>query len=73
MRGAVRGVTPLRSIRMREPTTSVPSLESDGEHASYCINDCLYQHGTCRKKTQTVYDPHRDTHAGQIRVRERVT
>jgi hypothetical protein len=31
-------------------TTSVPILESDGEHAPYCNNDCLYRHATRRKQ-----------------------
>jgi hypothetical protein len=56
MRGAVQGVTPLWSIRMREPTTSVFILESGGADAPYCTNDCQYCHGTRRKlKLETAY------------------
>jgi hypothetical protein len=55
------GDTPLRSIRMRErTTTSVPILESGGAHAPYCTNDCQYCHATHRKlKLETVYHPQR--------------
>jgi hypothetical protein len=56
------------------PTTSVPILESDGAHASYYNNDCLYRHATRKTTgTQTAYDPQREIcHVGQIRVREQI-
>jgi hypothetical protein len=46
-RGAVRGVTPVRGIRMRERAYNA-ILESDGAHALYCTNDCLYRHAPRR-------------------------
>jgi hypothetical protein len=43
------------------PTTSVPILESDKEHAPYCTNDCLYRHATRRKlKLKIAYDLQRE-------------
>jgi hypothetical protein len=62
MWGAVRRVTPLRSIRMRERrTTAVPILESGGAYAPYCTNDCQYCHATRRKlKLETAYHPQRE-------------
>jgi hypothetical protein len=61
--GAVRGVTPVRRIRMLECAYNfVPSLESDGAHTPYCTNDCLYRHAIRRKlKLETAYDPQRET------------
>jgi hypothetical protein len=41
MEGAVRGIILVRGIRMRERTTSVPILESDGAHAPYYTYDFL--------------------------------
>jgi hypothetical protein len=44
MRGVVRGVTRCgASACVGVPTTSVPILEADGEHALYCTNDCVTQ------------------------------
>jgi hypothetical protein len=50
MRSAVRGVTSLRSIRMRERAYNfMPIFESGGAHAAYCTNDCQYCQSTRRK------------------------
>jgi hypothetical protein len=48
----MRGVTPLRSIRIcsNVPTISVPILKSHGAHAPYRTNNCLYRHTTRRKQ-----------------------
>jgi hypothetical protein len=51
-----------RYIRMRKHTCNFSALlETDGAHAPYCTNDCLYRHATRRvTETQTAYDPQRD-------------
>jgi hypothetical protein len=74
IRNAVRGVTPLRIILMRERAHNFSAhLDSDGAHAPYCTNDCLYRHATRRKQKlklrmiRSVY-----TYAGQIRVRKQI-
>jgi hypothetical protein len=62
MRGAVRGVTPPRSIRMRERAYNIcAQLKSGGAHAPSCTSDCQYCHATRRKlKLETAYHPQRD-------------
>jgi hypothetical protein len=65
MRGAVRGVTPLRSIRMRDYNFSAHFRV--GTHAPYCTNDCQYCHATRRKlKLETAYHPQREIACGPI-------
>jgi hypothetical protein len=62
MRSAVRGVTLLRSSRMRELAYNFSAyLESDGTHAPYCTNDCQYCHATRRKlNLETANHPQRE-------------
>jgi hypothetical protein len=62
MRGAVRGVTPLRSIRMRERAYNFIAHFRVGRGVrTDCTNDCQYCHPTCRKlKLKNVYDPQRE-------------
>jgi hypothetical protein len=59
MRGAVRGVTPLRSIRMRERAYNFSAHLRVGRGArGYFTNDRQYCHATRRKlKLKTAYHP----------------
>jgi wyosine [tRNA(Phe)-imidazoG37] synthetase (radical SAM superfamily) len=73
MRGAVRDVTPLRSICMRERAYNFSAhLELDKAHSPYCTKACQYCHAARGKlKLETAYHPQREnfTHAGQSRMR----
>jgi hypothetical protein len=52
MRGAVRGVTPLQSIRMRERACNFSAhFTSGGAPAPHCTNDCPIK---CNTVTQPV-------------------
>jgi hypothetical protein len=57
MRSVVRGVTPLRSIRMRERAYnfSVHFRVGRGARTVLYYNDCLYRHATRRKQIQKVH------------------
>jgi wyosine [tRNA(Phe)-imidazoG37] synthetase (radical SAM superfamily) len=50
MQDAVRGVTPLQSIRMRERAYNLSAhFRVERAQAPYCTNDCQYCHTTRRK------------------------
>jgi hypothetical protein len=60
MRSAVRGVIPLRSIRMRERAYNFSANFRVGQGAS-TANDYQYCHATRRKlKLETAYHPQRE-------------
>jgi hypothetical protein len=61
MRSAVRSVTLLRSIRMRERAYNFRAHFRVGRGIPYCTNYCQYYHATRRKlKLETAYHPQRE-------------